>query len=77
MKISVSVPDPIFEAAEKLAKQLGVSRSTLYSNAVEAFVRRHQRSKITERLNDIYRNERSDLDPVAAAIQSASLPPDE
>jgi metal-responsive CopG/Arc/MetJ family transcriptional regulator len=77
MKISISVPDSIFEAAEELAKRLGMSRSRLYSNALEAFVLRHQRAKITERLNEIYKNERSDLDSIAAALQSASLSPNE
>jgi hypothetical protein len=34
MKIAISVPDGIFEARAYLARQSGVSRSQLYSDAV-------------------------------------------
>jgi metal-responsive CopG/Arc/MetJ family transcriptional regulator len=37
MKIAISVPDEIFEAGERLAKQLGLSRSQLYADALSAY----------------------------------------
>ena len=36
MKVAISVPDPVFEAGEYLARQLKVSRSQLYSDALAA-----------------------------------------
>jgi len=77
MKTAISLPDPLFEAAEDLARKLGMSRSELYSSALEIFIQSHERAGITERLNAIYKDEASELDPVVAAIQAASLPRDE
>jgi len=77
MKAAVSLPDPLFQAADELAKRLGMSRSELFAAALEAFLGGHRRSGVTERLNEIYRTEDSSLDPVIAAIQAASLVRDE
>ncbi|MEM6753148.1 MAG: ChpI protein, partial [Cyanobacteria bacterium P01_C01_bin.38] len=33
MKTAISIPDPLFEAAEQFAKRLGLSRSELYAMA--------------------------------------------
>jgi metal-responsive CopG/Arc/MetJ family transcriptional regulator len=43
MKTAISLPDSIFEAAEKLAKRFGISRSQLYANAVTEYLRDHQK----------------------------------
>lgn len=40
-------------------------------------VRQGDRAEITKRLNEVYSEEPSDLDPVVAAIQAASLPHDD
>ncbi len=77
MKTAVSLPDPVFEAAEALASQLGISRSQLYAEAIRDFVRSHREEGVTEALNRVYASERSELDPVVAAIQSASLSDEE
>jgi metal-responsive CopG/Arc/MetJ family transcriptional regulator len=37
MKTSVSIPDPIFEAAERLADRLDVSRSQLYTKILREY----------------------------------------
>ena len=73
MKAAVSLPGPLFEAADELAKRLGMSRSELFAAALEANVIGHRRTGVTERLNEIYRTEDSSLDPVISAIQSTSL----
>jgi metal-responsive CopG/Arc/MetJ family transcriptional regulator len=73
MKTDVSLPDPLFEAADDFAKHLGISRSELYATAIAEYLRAHQREAVTEALNRIYEQEPSGLDPVIAAIQSASL----
>ncbi len=54
MKVAVSVPDPVFQAAERVARRLKVSRSRLYSQALEAYVGQHGGKEITKRLNTVY-----------------------
>jgi metal-responsive CopG/Arc/MetJ family transcriptional regulator len=73
MKAAVSIPDPVFEAADKLAQRMGVSRSRLYSVALQRFVQDHDDEAITAKLNEVYATEASDLDPVLQSIQSRSV----
>jgi metal-responsive CopG/Arc/MetJ family transcriptional regulator len=74
MKTAISLPDPVFEEAESLARQLGVSRSELYTNALKAYLRKYNRDQILDKLNQVYAEESSALDPVLAKIQFMSLP---
>jgi len=73
MKTAISIPNEIFEAAEKTARRLGLSRSQLYTNAVSEFLRRHFSDDVTEKLNQIYDTESSGLDSITRALQYASL----
>jgi metal-responsive CopG/Arc/MetJ family transcriptional regulator len=73
MKTTVSLPGPLFEAADELAKRLGISRDELYAIAIAEYLRAYQREAVTEGLNRIYEQEPSGLDPVVAVIQPASL----
>jgi hypothetical protein len=70
MKVAVSVPDPVFQAAERVSRRMRMSRSRLYAKAVEAFVRQHSEEDVTEQLNKVYAKISSKLDP---ALESASL----
>lgn len=76
MKTAISIPDPLFEAAERLARRRGTSRSQLYAEALAAYLERHQEDDVTERLNAIYGAdpELSKLDPVLEQMQYRSLP---
>lgn len=76
MKTAISLPDPLFEAADRLAERLGVSRSELYANAIESYLRSHQGEEITAALNRVYAEEDSSLDKGWAALQARSLPRD-
>jgi metal-responsive CopG/Arc/MetJ family transcriptional regulator len=73
MKTAISLPDSIFEEAESLAKQLGVSRSELYTNALKAYLKTYNRDLILSKLNQIYSEESSKVDPVLERIQFMSL----
>jgi len=75
MKTAISIPDPIFESAEKLAKRLGISRSQLYTNAVDALVEKYRYSGVTEQLDAVYKSdpETSRLDQGIEEMQSKSL----
>ena len=74
MKTAISLPDQIFEEAEALAQQLGMSRSELYTKALKAYLRRYNRERILSKLNEVYSKEPSELDPVLAKMQFMSLP---
>jgi predicted transcriptional regulator len=53
MKTAISIPDEVFEDAERLAVQLRTSRSRLYSQALREFVARHSPDEITESMNRV------------------------
>ena len=54
MKTAISIPDPVFQTAERLAKRLGLSRSEFYVRAISSYVEKHRSQKVTELLNEIY-----------------------
>jgi metal-responsive CopG/Arc/MetJ family transcriptional regulator len=76
MKTAISIPDPVFRAADRLAKNLHVSRSQLYSQAISRFVENHQSVNTTERLNKVYAEdpEASGVPIGLSAMQILSLP---
>lgn len=53
MKTAISIPDEVFKRAEKLARRLGISRSQLYSQAVEKYVNKHRPEAITNAMNRV------------------------
>jgi hypothetical protein len=53
MKTAISLPDAVFEQADRLARQLGKSRSELYREAVAEYVARHDPEAITEAMNRV------------------------
>jgi len=73
MKIALSIPDELFQAAETLGKRLGVTRSRLYATALADYVAKHHGRKTTERLNAVYAAEDGRLDPVVRRAQRRSL----
>ncbi len=75
MKTAVSIPDRVFQSAEKLAVRLGVSRSELYAKAVAALVEKHREDVITSQLNELYGSdgEKSSLSPEDGMLQARSL----
>lgn len=70
MKVAISLPDPVFSAAEQLAHRLKVSRSQLYAQAIQEYLSKRQDAVVTERLNAVYDAESSDID---AALNNAQL----
>ncbi len=53
MKIAVSVPDDVFEEAERLARRMKRSRSEVYSLALAEYVARHAPDRVTEAMNRV------------------------
>jgi antitoxin MazE6 len=73
MKTAVSLPDHLFQSADALAKRLGVSRSELYATAVAEFLAKHQQTKVTERLDQVYGQQPSRLPRPLRRAQARSL----
>jgi metal-responsive CopG/Arc/MetJ family transcriptional regulator len=53
MKTAISIPDEIFEAAERLARRMKKSRSQLFSDAVREYVARHAPEEVTEAMDRV------------------------
>ncbi len=53
MKTAISIPDDVFEQAEATAKRLKMSRSELYSRAVQAFLDAHSPDQVTDGWNAV------------------------
>lgn len=51
MKTAVSIPDDIFQGAERLAKRTKRSRSRLFSDALQEYLARHTPDKVTQAMN--------------------------
>lgn len=79
VKTAISIPDSIFEEAERVAKRRGVSRSELYATAVDQYVKSERFLGVRERLDAVYGHDsrESALDPVLAAVQLASIDQDD
>lgn len=73
MKTAISVPAEVFRTAESFARERKLSRSALFTRAVEEFLAHHRREGVTERLNRVYELEDSHLDPALAKLQFASI----
>jgi predicted transcriptional regulator len=53
MRVSVSIPDDVFEQCELLAEVLEISRSTLYAQALTEYIAHHHaHDGVTKRMNE-------------------------
>jgi len=53
MKTAVSIPDEVFEGAERLARRTKKSRSRLFSDAVREYVARHAPEEVTDAMDRV------------------------
>jgi metal-responsive CopG/Arc/MetJ family transcriptional regulator len=67
MKTAVSVPDDVFERAERLAKRERRSRSDVYSTALREYVARHDPDEVVEALDRVVAAVGEELDPFVIA----------
>jgi hypothetical protein len=63
MKTAISLPDDVFEGAERLAKRLKMSRSELYARAVAEFISRYSPDEVTESFDKVCAEVGPELDP--------------
>jgi metal-responsive CopG/Arc/MetJ family transcriptional regulator len=57
MKTAISVDDDLITEADRTAREMGVSRSRLFSLALENYLRNREHGKILEQLNRVYADE--------------------
>ena len=75
MKTAISIPDPLFAAADKMARRLGISRSELYQRAVARFLEQHSGDVVREALDAVYgKPGNRGLDPLIKAAGERILP---
>ena len=53
MKTAVSIPDDVFDGAERLARRTKKSRSQLFSDAVKEYVARHAPEDVTDAMDRV------------------------
>lgn len=63
MKTAVSIPDDVFDQAERLARERNISRSELYADALRRLVLSNAR--VTDQLDAVYG------DPVSSEVDPA------
>ena len=73
MKVAVSVPNDVFERADRLARAAGRSRSDVYSSALREYVARHAPDEITTALDRVIGDIGDQLDPFVTAAGRAVL----
>lgn len=77
MKTAISIPDPIFQAAELFAHHFGISRSELYAKALQEYITSRRFINVTAALDKIYGDESSALDNELYSMQIKSIPREE
>ncbi len=73
MKVAVSLPDDLFDAAELYARERGMARSQLVAEALEAYLTEHGSEAITQCLDRVYRSEPAGIEGPLMRAQLASL----
>jgi metal-responsive CopG/Arc/MetJ family transcriptional regulator len=53
MKTAVSIPDRVFEQAERLARRTRKSRSHVFSSALREYLDRHSPDDVTDAMNRV------------------------
>lgn len=73
MKTAVSVPDDVFERAERLARREERSRSDVYSAALREYVARHSPDEVVEALDRVIAEVGEGTDPFVMAASRHTL----
>ena len=73
MKTAISLSKELFTEAERVSKQLGISRSRLFSLALQEYLNERVQQDITQRLDSIYHEQSNKLDPTITEMQRTSI----
>ncbi len=73
MKTAISVPDELFEEADRLARRLNRSRSRLFADAVREYIARHDPDTVTAVLDQVYAQSDGECDAFASTAAARIL----
>ena len=73
VKTAVSLPDEVYNAAERLARDRGLTRSALYAQALEAFLEANEIDPLTEAINQVADRVDTHLEPDLKRLQTGTL----
>ena len=73
MKTAVSIPDDVFERAERLARRARQSRSEVFSRALREYVARHAPDEVTEAMDRVCAEVGNQRDEFVAAAARRTL----
>ncbi len=73
MKTAVSLPDDVFQAAERHARRARKSRSQLYAEALSEYLSRHAPDEVTEAMNRVIDQLNEPPDPFIRAAAKRIL----
>jgi metal-responsive CopG/Arc/MetJ family transcriptional regulator len=71
MKTAISIPDDLFNDAERLVARFKTSRSELYSRAIAEFLARHDEDAATQALNEVVQSLNTDSPDTRMTTASA------
>lgn len=76
MTTAISISDEVYETAEQVARQLGISRNELYETALQHYFQTRSGQagqNLQERFDAVYDREDSALAPLLAEVQARSV----
>jgi len=73
MKTAVSIPDDVFQNAERLARRMKKSRSQLFSDALAEYIARHAPDHVTEVMDQVCAEIGVEPDPFVSAASRRIL----
>jgi metal-responsive CopG/Arc/MetJ family transcriptional regulator len=73
MKTAVSIPDDLYERAERLARKMRLTRSGLFRIALNEYVVRHTDDDVTEAMNAALLEIGEHFDPFVQAAGLSTL----
>jgi len=73
MKTAVSVPDDVFEEAERLIRKTRRSRSEVYTRALTEYLARHAPDRVTDAMNRVISEVGEEVDELVVAASRRAL----
>jgi len=71
MKTAISVPDALFERADRFARQTGKSRSEIFQDTLRKYLVRHAPDEITEAMDRVVESAGKSAEELVAAASAA------
>ena len=73
MKTAISVRDNLFQRAERYSKKKKISRSQLFSEALEEYLDKREEENLIAKINEVCDKVDTSLDPFWKEAQSRAL----